>query len=191
MTDTQTPPDATADAGSTITPGADVTADAGGTITPGLVTPYLALGPYTTLQEAVARLSRNPIGLVLDEAGQPLTVVTRDTLLSLIGGGKDAARAHGKMGARQQARERREGLETTRSLLSLREELPPLVQAEVGAGLTALAEQVRSGDAAGVLVRQDGKPIGVLLARALLRRVPEPESTPDATPAPAAEELAP
>jgi hypothetical protein len=149
------------------------------TITAGMLVPYQTLGPYMTLQEAVARLARHPLGLVLDDADQPLAVVTRDMLAGLLGGGKDAARAHGKMGARQQARERREGVSTTRSLISLREELPPLLTAEVGASLDELAAQARDTNAAGVLVREGGKRAGILPARALLRRpAPPPPAAP-------------
>jgi hypothetical protein len=142
-------------------------------LTAGMLLAYQTLGPYTTLQEAAARLSRNPLGVIMDEAGQPLTVITRDTLLAVLGGGKEADHAHGKMGARQQARERREGASNTRSLLSLQEELPPLVTAEVGTPLAALAAQVREGGAVGVLGTQEGKPTGVLPSRTLLRRVPD------------------
>jgi hypothetical protein len=149
--------------------------EAAPTLTAGMLLPYQTLGPYTTLQEAAARLSRNPVGVIMDEAGQPLTVVTRDILLAVLGGGKEADHARGKMGARQQARERREGATNTRSLLSLREELPPLITAAVGTPLAALAAQVREGSAVGVLGTQDGKPAGVLLSRTLLRRVPEAE----------------
>ena len=148
------------------------------TLTAGMLLPYQTLGPYTTLQEATARLSRTPLGVIMDEAGQPLTVVTRDTLVALLGGGKDADRAHGKMGARQAARERREGADNARSLISLRDALPPLVTAEVGAALEDLAGQVRATGAVGVLGTQDGKGSGVLPSRTLLRRVPEPSSTP-------------
>ena len=142
------------------------------TISAGMLVPYQTLGPYMTVQEAVARLGRNPIGLVVDDADQPLAVVTRDMLAGLMGGGKDTARARGKMGARQQARERREGISTTRSLISLREDLPPLLAADVGTPLDDLALQVRDTNAAGVLVSEAGKRAGILPARALLRRVP-------------------
>jgi hypothetical protein len=155
-------------------------------LTAGMLLPYQTLGPYTPLQEAAARLSRNPLGVIMDEAGQPLTVVTRDTLLALLGGGKDADHARGKMGARQQARERREGGANTRSLLSLRDDLPPLLTAAVGTPLAALAEQARAGGAVGVLGTQDGKPAGVLPSRTLLRRVPEAAPPPEATPTPPA-----
>ena len=167
------------------------------TLTAGMLLAYQSLGPYTTVQEATARLSRNPLGVILDEAGQPLTVVTRDTLVALLGGGKDADRAHGRMGARQAARERREGTDSARTLLSLRDELPPLVSAAVGTPLAEVAAQVRAGGAVGVLGTQDGKPTGVLPSRTLLRRVPEPGAAeapasappvaaPDETPAPKA-----
>jgi hypothetical protein len=95
------------------------------------------------------------------------------------------------MGARQAARERREGTDSARTLLSLRDELPPLVSAAVGTPLAEVAAQVRAGGAVGVLGTQDGKVIGVLPSRTLLRRVPEPAPTeatpaaePDETPAP-------
>lgn len=156
------------------------------TISAGMLVPYQTLGPYMTVQEAVARLGRNPIGLVVDDADQPLAVVTRDMLAGLMGGGKDTARARGKMGARQQARERREGVSTTRSLISLREELPPLLAAEVGAALDDLAPQVRDTNAAGVLVSDAGKRAGILPARALLRRVaPAPSAAAPAEELPA------
>jgi hypothetical protein len=167
-------------------------AGADATLTAGMLLAYQSLGPYTTLQEATARLSRNPLGIITDEAGHPLTVVTRDTLVALLGGGKDADRARGRMGARQAARERREGTDSARTLLSLRDELPPLVSAAVGTPLAEVAAQVRAGGAVGVLGTQDGKVIGVLPSRTLLRRVPEPAPTeatpaaaePDETPAP-------
>ncbi len=164
------------------------TPDEGGlTLSAGMLQPYLTFGPYTTLQEAAARLSRNPVGVIMDEAGQPVTVVVRETLLALLGGGKDADRAHGKMGARQQARERHEGTSNTSTLVSLREDLPPLVTAAVGTDLADLAAQVRTGGAVGVLATQDGKGTGVLLSRSLLRRVPDPAPTEaeEAAPAPA------
>ena len=144
-------------------------------ITLGLITPYLTLGPYMTLQEAVARLGRNPVGVVLDEDDAPLTVVTRETLQTLLGEGKDSSRARGRMGPRQQAREKREGVATTRTLVSLKAELPPLISADLGAPLAPIAAQVRESGAPGVLVHQDGKRAGVLLARALLRHSPSEE----------------
>jgi len=173
--------------------------EAAPTLTAGMLQAYQSLGPYTTLQEATARLSRNPLGVIMDETGHPLTVVTRDTLVALLGGGKDADRAHGRMGARQAARERREGTDGGRSLLSLRDDLPPLVAAEVGTPLAELAAQVRAGGAVGVLGTQDGKASGVLPSRTLLRRVPEPpapDAAPEAAPeaavaAPAAADTAP
>ena len=177
MTDEQAPP-----------------AEADPTLTAGMLLAYQSLGPYTTVQEATARLGRNPLGVILDEAGQPLTVVTRDTLVALLGGGKDADRAHGRMGARQAARERREGTDSARTLLSLRDELPPLVSAAVGTSLAEVAAEVRAGGAVGVLGTQDGKPTGVLPSRTLLRRVPEPaptEAAPAAAPPAAAPDAAP
>jgi hypothetical protein len=158
--------------------------EAAPTLTAGMLLAYQPLGPYTTLQEAVARLSRNPVGVVMDEAGQPLTVVTRDILLALLGGGKEADHARGKMGARQAARERREGTTGNHSLVSVRDDLPPLVSAEVGTPLADLAAQVRAGGAVGVLGTQSGKGAGVLLSRTLLRRIPAPD---EATPPPAEE----
>ena len=172
-----------------MTDGQATPAEADPTLTAGMLLAYQSLGPYTTLQEATARLSRNPLGVIMDEAGQPLTVVTRDTLVALLGGGKDADRAHGRMGARQAARERREGTDSARSLLSLRDELPPLVSAEVGTPLAAVAAQVRAGGAVGVLGTQDGKATGVLPSRTLLRRVPEaaaPEAAAPEAPGPPA-----
>jgi hypothetical protein len=85
------------------------------------------------------------------------------------------------MGARQAARERRESTASNHSLVSLRDDLPPLVSAEVGAPLADLAAQVRSGGAVGVLGTQGGKAAGVLLSRTLLRRVPASD---EATPPP-------
>ena len=152
-------------------------------ITAGLLVPYQTLGPYTTLQEAVARLSRTPIGVIVDENDQPVAVVSREQVTTLLGGGKDAARAHGKMGARQQAREKREGISATHSLISLREEFPPLIAAEVGAPFSQVATQVQESGAAGVLVSDEGKRAGVLPARTILRRTAaEPPAVPAPTP---------
>jgi hypothetical protein len=98
------------------------------------------------------------------------------------------------MGARQAARERREGTDSAHTLLSLRDELPPLVSAAVGTPLAEVAAQVRAGGAVGVLGTQDGKPTGVLPSRTLLRRVPEPaptEAAPAAAPPAAAPDAAP
>ena len=73
-------------------------------MTAGMLVPYQTVGPYMCVHEAVARLGRNPIGLVLEYAVQPMAVFSRVMLAGLTGGGKDAARAHGKLGARHQDR---------------------------------------------------------------------------------------
>ena len=158
-------------------------------LTPALLTSYHALGVYTTLQEAVSRLSRVPLGVVIDENDRPLSVVTREILSELLGGGKDAARAHGKMGARQAARERSGGTSGTDSLISVRDLLPPLVTAEMGAALQAVAAEAEAQHVAGVLVLQSGKRLGVIPTRTLARRAgpvavgAAPEAATEAAPA--------
>ena len=154
------------------------------TLTAGMLLAYQTLGPYTTLQEAAARLSRNPVGVIMDEAGQPLTVITRDTLLALLGGGKEADHARGKMGARQQARERREGVTNTAACSACARNCRPLVTAEVGTALAALAAQVREGGAVGVLGTQEGKGSGVPLEPHPLAAGPRRGAAEPASPCP-------
>ena len=75
-------------------------------------------------------------------------------------------------------------MSATHSLISVREDFPPLIAAEVGVPLSQVVAQVQDSGAAGVLVSEDGKRAGVLPARTVLRRSAAAEPPAPPTPAP-------